>query len=95
MSKVQAQGNALGTLPDTPSVLKECRIFWNDRLELEDVYPKSMRRSFRTPEWDATSTQGCTLGWYAAPRWGASGNAPFWYEMPAVWVQAKGLRLVF
>ena len=35
-----------------------------------------MRRSFRTPEWDATSTQGCTLGWYAAPRWGAGGNDP-------------------
>ncbi|MFZ4629919.1 MAG: hypothetical protein ACOYNR_16470, partial [Blastocatellia bacterium] len=23
-------------------------------------------------------TQGCTLGWYAAPRWGAGGSVPFW-----------------
>ena len=26
---------------------------------------------------DATSTQGCTQGWYAAPRWGGWRNCPF------------------
>ena len=43
-----------------------------------------MRRSFRTPEWGATYTQGCTLGWYAAPRWGAKGNLHLWHGMSKV-----------
>ena len=29
-----------------------------------------MRRSFRTHRFVAGRTQGSTLGWYAAPRWG-------------------------
>ena len=66
-------------------ILKERRIYPNNRLESGPrmcVQSISMRRSFRTPQWGATSTQGCTLGWYAAPRWGA--NTPFGHEMSKV-----------
>ena len=28
-------------------------------------------------QYTVQSTQGCTQGWYATPRWGAGGNVPF------------------
>ncbi len=36
-----------------------------------------MRRSFRTHELQPAHTQGCTLGWYAWPRWGRN-RMPLW-----------------
>jgi len=33
-------------------------------------------RSFRTPKLGNLSSEDCTLGWYAAPRWGFQNNSP-------------------
>jgi hypothetical protein len=36
----------------------------------EGLSYQAMRRSFRTHRFGVSRTQGFTLGWYAAPRWG-------------------------
>ena len=51
---------------------------WTGRLDYSARCPLfvNMRRSFRTPEWDSTSTQGFTLGWLRCP-FGAKGSGYF------------------
>ncbi len=43
-----------------------------------------MRRSSRTHEWHPVVSQGCTLGWYAAPRCGNSRSGLIWIPFTIV-----------
>ena len=61
---IPAQGNALGPEDPTSRVLKERRIFRDRRPALFRCGVPSERIVF------AAYSQGCTLGWYATPRWG-------------------------
>jgi hypothetical protein len=54
----------------------------------------------RGNNWD-TRTQGCTLGWYAAPRWGAktnrssmSGGIPDWPASPRLGTKMNGILIL-
>ena len=66
---IPAQGNALGPEDPTSRVLKERRIFRDRRPRLFRCGVPSERIVF------ASYSQGCTLGWYATPRWGMNSPA--------------------
>ena len=66
---IPAQGNALGPEDPTSRVLKERRIFRDRRPALFRCGVPSERIVF------ASYSQGCTLGWYATPRWGMNSPA--------------------
>ena len=65
-SEYQPRVQSWGPVCKMRSILKERRIFQNNQTAREGV----MRRSFRTHRFVLGPTQGFTLGWYVAPRWG-------------------------
>ena len=68
---IPAQGRTLGT-PRNESVRSEGTP--HNACTVEAF--RDMRRSYRTLNSGNLFPQGCTLGWYAAPRWGFPNTTP-------------------